>query len=108
MAAAFTHSLTHSFISLGARPWTGSPSTAGEAGGWTRSDTRFSSVVMQCGGANSCGPRSPEKGPLGRKQEVKGESCRQKEQKVPKPRETLPHPGGWKTMGRRLGLGMGW
>ena len=108
MAAAFTHSLTHSFISLGARPWAGSPSTASEAGGWTRSDTRFSSAVMQCGEANSCGPRSPEKGPLGRKQEVKGESCRQKEQKVPKPRETLPHPGGWKTLGRRLGLGMGW
>ena len=108
MAAAFTHSLTHSFISLGARPWAGSPSTASEAGGWTRSDTRFSSAVMRYGEATSYGARSPEKGPLGRKQEVKRESFRQREQKVPKPRETSQHPGGWKTVGRRLGLRMRW
>ena len=58
--------------------------------------------VPRCGEA-----RSPEKGPLGKKGEVKGESYKQREQEFPKPRETLQHPGGWKTMGRRLGFGMG-
>lgn len=72
MAAAFTHSLIHSFISLGARP------RAGSWGGGCNMVTVSppAQAVRQVGGSEvthhfqvpRCGEaRSPEKGPLGKR-----------------------------------------